>query len=82
MPKAEKAKLFQNGGSQALRLPKSYRFDGDLVYLKQTPMGVLIISKPENFWKNWLNNLRQHTWDVDEITSNEPQERPWDELFT
>ena len=28
---AQTAKLFMNGGSQAVRLPKEYRFDGDEV---------------------------------------------------
>ncbi|MCK4504706.1 MAG: AbrB/MazE/SpoVT family DNA-binding domain-containing protein, partial [Candidatus Aegiribacteria sp.] len=29
------AKLFKNGRSQAVRLPKAYRFDGDEVYIKR-----------------------------------------------
>jgi len=30
------AKLFINGRSQAVRLPKPYRFEGDEVFIKRT----------------------------------------------
>ena len=36
------AKLFSTGGSQALRLPKEFRFPGKTVTLRRTPKGVLI----------------------------------------
>lgn len=36
------AKLFRTGGSQALRLPKAFRFEGDTVVLRRTHAGVLI----------------------------------------
>ena len=39
------AKVFQNGRSQAIRLPKEFRVDSDEVYLKKTPEGFLVISK-------------------------------------
>ncbi len=33
--KSKKAKLFNNGGSQAVRLPAEFRFDGDFVYVRR-----------------------------------------------
>lgn len=39
------AKVFKNGRSQAIRLPKEFRVDSDEVYLKKTPEGFLVISK-------------------------------------
>ena len=36
------AKLFNTGGSQALRLPKEFRFPGKTVRLRRTSKGVLI----------------------------------------
>lgn len=36
------AKLFTTGGSQAIRLPKEFRFPGKTVKLRRTPKGVLI----------------------------------------
>jgi antitoxin VapB len=37
------AKLFQNGKSQAVRLPKEFRLDGKEVYIKQTGNVVQLI---------------------------------------
>lgn len=37
-----RAKLFANGGSQAVRLPKEFRFEGDEVELRRVGGGVLI----------------------------------------
>ena len=80
----ETAKIFQNGGSQAVRIPKKFRFETDTVYVKETAMGLLLIPKQDNFWPEWLARLRQHQWDVevDDIADEPEQERDWDELFT
>ena len=42
MPKPDTAKLFQNGRSQAVRLPKEFRFDGDRVRIRRVAQGVLL----------------------------------------
>jgi len=39
------AKLFQNGASQAVRLPKEFRFEGDEVCIKQVGSAVLLFPK-------------------------------------
>jgi antitoxin VapB len=36
------AKLFRNGRSQAVRLPREFRFDGDIVRIRRTNEGVLL----------------------------------------
>ncbi|MEA2664864.1 MAG: antitoxin VapB [Candidatus Eremiobacteraeota bacterium] len=36
------AKLFRNGGSQAVRLPAEFRFEGDQVRIRRQGKGVLI----------------------------------------
>ena len=36
------AKLFRNGRSQAVRLPREFRFEGDQVRLRRVPEGVLL----------------------------------------
>ena len=56
----EKAKLFVNGRSQAVRLPKAYRFEGNEVYIKKTLGGVLLIPKDNSFWDVWEQNLMKH----------------------
>lgn len=37
------AKLFQNGQSQAVRLPKSFRFEGTEVTVKRVGEGILLL---------------------------------------
>ena len=50
------AKLFKHGGSQALRLPKEFRFKGDRVTL--TKQGDRVIVEPEAFdVRAWLERL-------------------------
>jgi len=39
------AKLFTTGGSQAIRLPKEFRFPGKAVRLRRTRTGVLVTSE-------------------------------------
>jgi len=36
------AKLFKNGRSQAVRLPREFRFDGDRVRVRRVGRGVLV----------------------------------------
>jgi antitoxin VapB len=42
MPKTDIAKLFRNGRSQAVRLPREFRFDGDRVRIRRVAQGVLL----------------------------------------
>jgi len=50
------AKLFENGRSQAVRLPKEYRFNGDEVEVNK--IGDLVILMPkESKWSGFLNSL-------------------------
>ena len=72
----DRAKLFRNGRSQAVRLPKAYRFDGDEAYIKKTSEGVLLIPDDCSTWDIWEQNLMKY--DVPFLTERnqpEPQER-------
>ena len=42
MPDTTTAKLFQNGRSQAVRLPREFRFPGDRVRVRRFGRGVLL----------------------------------------
>ena len=56
MPKTNIAKLFRNGRSQAVRLPREFRFEGDRVRIRRVGEGVLlepIIQDP----KEWFRKL-------------------------
>jgi antitoxin VapB len=37
------AKLFPNGQSQAVRLPKEFRFEGDRVYIQRVGQAVVLL---------------------------------------
>ncbi len=56
----ETAKLFVNGRSQAVRLPKAYRFKGNEVYIKKISEGVLLIPKDRSLWDIWEQNLMKY----------------------
>jgi len=42
------AKLFMNGSSQAVRLPKAFRFAGESVFVKRFGNGVLLLPKTDD----------------------------------
>lgn len=46
----ETAKIFSSGRSQAVRLPKAFRFEGHEVIVKHFGNGVLLLPK-ENPWQ-------------------------------
>ncbi len=78
------AKLFKNGRSQAVRLPKKYRFDGNEVYIKKTTEGVLLIPKDQSLWDIWEQNLMKHEepFMTERNQPEDQQERPGlDALF-
>ncbi len=56
----ETAKLFKNGQSQAVRLPKPYRFEGKEVYIKKVQEGVLLLPKDSTVWDVWEQNLAKY----------------------
>ena len=41
------ARLFMNGQSQAVRLPKEFRFEGTEVYVRRVGDDVLLSSRPQ-----------------------------------
>ena len=49
------AKLFTNGRSQAVRLPATFRFDCEEVYIRQDPeTGDVILSKKPGSWDDFF----------------------------
>jgi antitoxin VapB len=53
----ETAKLFKNGRSQAVRLPKKYSLPGEEVYIKQVNGVVMLIPKDVDPWKPLVDSL-------------------------
>jgi len=56
MAEAAVAKLFMNGRSQAVRLPKEFRFTGDRVRVRRVGKGVLL-EPMESTWDAWFAEL-------------------------
>ena len=53
------AKIFENGRSQAVRLPKQFRFDGDEVFIKKLGKSVMLIPKEEDaLWETFMDGLK------------------------
>lgn len=52
----ETAKLFQNGKSQAVRLPKEFRFGSDRVYIKRVGNAVVLLPY-KTPWETLLDSL-------------------------
>ena len=55
MPERVVAKLFRNGRSQAVRLPKEFRFRGEKVQVRRVNTGVLL--EPLLDAKEWFARL-------------------------
>ena len=50
------AKLFKNGKSQAVRLPKQFKFQGSEVYIKRIGRNVILIPKNDP-WESLISSL-------------------------
>ena len=72
------AKLFVNGRSQAVRLPKEYRFTGDDVYIKGYQGMVMLLPK-DSPWSSLVDSLDQFTGDF-MAERNQPKEQQRDLL--
>jgi antitoxin VapB len=50
------ARLFANGQSQAVRLPKEFRFEGDFVYVKKSGDAVVLLPA-KGIWNSLVESL-------------------------
>ncbi|MDX9987967.1 type II toxin-antitoxin system VapB family antitoxin [Thiothrix unzii] len=72
------AKIFQNGRSQAIRLPKAFRLSGTEVRISRE--GDRIILEPlKQSWDDWLLTIEQFSDDFMAQGREQPavQEREW-----
>jgi antitoxin VapB len=85
MDAGDRARVFWSGRSQAVRLPKEYRFEGDEVRIRRRGAAVILEPIP-NDWR-WLDELTGGApVDADFVEALrepvEPQQRPeLDRLF-
>ena len=59
----ETAKIFSNGGSQAVRLPKKFRFTTDEVIVQQLGNAILLVPKAA-LWDTFMDGVNGFTNDV------------------
>ena len=51
-------KVFQNGKSQAIRIPKELRVDTDEVFIEKVGNALVIKPKPKDKWDSFFNELQ------------------------
>jgi antitoxin VapB len=71
------AKLFKTGRSQAVRLPKEYRFEGDEVYIRKLGNAVVLLPKNGD-WSALLASLEMFEpgFRIERDQPHEHQRRP------
>ena len=73
-----RAKLFMIGGSQAVRLPAEFRFEGDEVEIRRDSVtGEVVLSRPVASWDEYFDWVR--TLDLPSDLLRE-REQPEDEM--
>ena len=68
------AKLFQNGQSQAVRLPKEFRFEGDEVLIKKVGAAVVLLPAQRS-WDTLIQSLTQFSPDFLREREQPPQQK-------
>ena len=66
------AKLFKNGQSQAVRLPKEFRMAGEEVYIKKQGEAIVLLPK-DKAWEPLFQSLSHFEKDF-RIERNQPEE--------
>lgn len=73
----KEAKIFMNGQSQAVRLPKEFRFDSKTVYVNKIGNAVMIVPVDDP-WQNMIDACSEFSDDV--LTDRDQgsfEERDW-----
>jgi len=71
----ETAKIFMNGRSEAIRLPKDCRFEAKEVFIKKKGDIVMLVPK-KKLWDVFLTGLQGFSDDfMDERSNDKPQKR-------
>jgi len=82
--KPKTAKLFKNGRSQAVRLPREFRFEGKEVAIRRDPAtGEVVLSQPParetRSWQEWFEML--DSLEIPEGTFDREVEMPTERDF-
>ena len=69
------AKIFKNGRSQAVRLPKEFRFDVEEVFIRKVGDQVILSPKPDSWRDFFLSNEKADPDFMTDRVDLPPQER-------
>lgn len=73
------ARLFRNGGSQAVRIPAEFRFDGEEVFIRRNEHTGDVILSTKAGWSTWAEYFECR--DSGAVPSEFMAERPLNELL-
>jgi antitoxin VapB len=73
------ARLFVNGRSQAVRLPKEYQFKGENVYIQKVGEAVILVPVDKD-WETFLHGLNSFSEDFMTEERFQGREQARDEL--
>ena len=73
------AKLFKNGQSQAVRLPKEFRFQGTQVFVKRVGNAVLLLPE-QHSWQGLFDSLDMFSDDF-MVVREQPEQQEREEIF-
>ena len=72
--RTSRARIFWTGRSQAVRLPKEFRFDTDTVLVHRD--GDAVILEPEDAWpEGYVDSFARAPDDFERAPQGEPEER-------
>lgn len=75
------AKVFLNGRSQAIRIPKDFRVDSNEVYIEKVGDSLIITPKKENHWDAMFKALDEIDTSDFNVERTEPAMEKREELF-
>ena len=79
---SDTAKLFVTGRSQAVRLPREYRFEGQEVFIRRDPKtGDVVLSRKPDSWQGFLELAAQVEIPEDFMAERIDDPAPERELF-
>ena len=69
---AQTAKLFYTGRSQAVRLPRQFRFEGDEVFIRRDPLtGDVVLSRRPDSWEGFRALCKETEVPADFMTDSD-----------
>ncbi len=75
----ETVKIFQSGNSQAIRLPKKYRFEGKEALISKVGNAIIIFPQQDG-WKSFFADLELFSDDF-MIERNQPKGQDREDMF-